>query len=124
MSPINIEEVVYCRAERAYCTIFLLNNEKLVCSKPLSEIGKLLNLPYFVRIHNSFLINLNFVTKQISSKSKFYVLMSNGKKLPIARRKKSIFQQAMNKFLSKQSRLSNIFYHWETIHDHLGILFY
>jgi two-component system, LytTR family, response regulator len=98
---INIEDIIYCRAERAYCTIFFLINEKLTCSKPLSEISKLLNLPYFVRIHDSFLINLNFVKKQISSNCKLYVLMSNGEKLPVARRKKSVFQQAMNKFLSK-----------------------
>ncbi|MBW6536474.1 MAG: LytTR family transcriptional regulator [Mariniphaga sp.] len=62
---INIEEIIYCRAERAYCTIFLLNNEELVCSKPLLEISKLLNQLYFVRVHYSFLINLNFVVKQI-----------------------------------------------------------
>jgi two-component system LytT family response regulator len=98
---INIEEIIYCRAERAYCTIFLLNNEKIACSKPLSEISKLLNLPYFVRIHHSFLINLNFVKKQINSNCKLCVLMSNGEKLPVARKKKSKFQQAINKFLSK-----------------------
>ncbi len=99
---INIEEVVYCRAERAYCTIFFLNNEELVCSKPLSEIGELLNLPYFVRIHNSFLVNLNFVVKQIrKSNNKLFVLMSNEALLPIARNRKHYFEQTMNKFLSK-----------------------
>jgi two-component system LytT family response regulator len=67
---INIEEIIYCRAERAYCTIFFLNNEKLPCSKSLSKISKLLSQPYFVRIHDSFLVNLNFVKKQISSNCK------------------------------------------------------
>ncbi len=98
---VNTEEVVYCKADRAYCTIFFLNDEELICSKPLSEISKLLRQPYFVRIHDSFLVNLHFIKKQISSNCKLHVLMSNGEKLPVARRKKSIFQQAMNKFLSK-----------------------
>ncbi|MBW6536235.1 MAG: LytTR family transcriptional regulator, partial [Mariniphaga sp.] len=97
---IDIEEIISCRAERAYCTVFLLNKEKITCSKPLSEISKVLSQPYFVRIHDSFLINLHFVKKQISSNCKLYVLMSNGEKLPVGRRKKSVFQQAMNKFLS------------------------
>lgn len=97
---INTEDVIYCRADRAYCTIFILNDEELICSKPLSEISKLFNQPYFVRIHRSFLVNLNFVKKQIGLNCKLYVLMSNGEKLPVARQKKSKFQQSMNKFIS------------------------
>ncbi|HET54390.1 MAG TPA: LytTR family transcriptional regulator [Ignavibacteria bacterium] len=99
---INIEEIIYCRAERAYCTVFLLNNEKLTCSKPLSEISRLLSQPNFVRIHHSFLINLNFVIKQIKkSDNSQFVLMCNETLLPIARNRKHYFEQTMNKFLSK-----------------------
>jgi two-component system LytT family response regulator len=99
---INAEEIIYCRAGRAYCTIFFLNNEKLTCSKSLAEISKLLNLPYFVRIHHSFLINLNFVVKQIRKPdNKLFVLMCNETLLPIARNRKHYFEQTMNKFLSK-----------------------
>jgi two-component system, LytTR family, response regulator len=101
---INIEEIIYYRAERAYCTVFLLNNEKLTCSKPLSEISKLLSQPYFVRIHNSFLINLDFVVKQIRKPdNKQFVLMCNETLLPIARNRKHYFEQTMNKFLSKKA---------------------
>ncbi len=97
---IDFDEVIYCRADRSYCTI-IFDKKEIVYSKPLAGLSKLLNPSVFIRIHNSFLINLCFVEKQIRSHDKLHVLMSNSDKLPVARNRRAFFQKAMNHFLTK-----------------------
>ena len=97
---IDFEEIIYCRADRSYCTLFF-DKKEIVCSKPLADLSKLLNPMVFIRIHNSFLINLCLVEKQIRSNDQLHVLMSTGEKLPVARNRKAFFQEAMNHFLTQ-----------------------
>ena len=97
---IDPEEIIYCRADRSYCTLFF-DKKEIVYSKPLANLSRLLNPMVFIRIHNSFLINLCLVEKQIRSNDQLHVLMSTGVKLPVARSKRALFQEAMNHFLTQ-----------------------
>jgi len=95
---VELDKIIYCKAERSYCIIFLLDEKEILCSKSLRKLAELLNYPNFVRIHNSYLININFVKKYVRCREHNCVIISNNNiKLPIARNRNHIFQEAMIK---------------------------
>ena len=52
--------IVYCNSDSNYTTFYLLNGEKLLVSKTLKKSEEMLS-DDFLRVHNSFIINLNHV---------------------------------------------------------------
>ncbi len=92
---INVDEIMYCKAEGSYTTFKLTNGTSLLVSKHLKEYENLLTDQHFMRVHNSFLINLNEVKKYVKSDGG-YILMNNGESVSISRNKKEEFFNIMN----------------------------
>lgn len=92
---INVEEIMYCKAEGSYTSFKLINGINLLVSKHLKEYENLLTDQYFMRVHNSFLINLNEVKKYVKADGG-YILMNNGEPVSISRSKKDDFFKIMN----------------------------
>ena len=86
---------MYCKAEGSYTTFKLTNGTNLLVSKHLKEYENLLVEQHFMRVHNSFLINLNEVKKYVKADGG-YILMNNGETVSISRNKKEIFFKTMN----------------------------
>ena len=76
---IQINSIKWIKGEREYCKIFMTNSNLLV-SKKLSAIQKLLSDGQFVRIHKSYIVNMNYATVQ---KGNF--LLVDGEPIPIGR---------------------------------------
>ncbi|KXO00065.1 response regulator [Aequorivita aquimaris] len=91
---INVEEIIYCKAEGSYTTFKLTNGPSLLVSKHLKEYENLLNEQHFMRVHNSYLINLNEVRKYVKADGG-YILMNNGETVSISRSKKEDFFKIM-----------------------------
>jgi two-component system LytT family response regulator len=72
----------------------LLNNRKITVSKTLKDFEELLPASIFVRIHHSYIININCVERYIKGEGG-EVLMKNGVHLDVARRKKEEFLKAI-----------------------------
>src|SRR2546421_1240048 len=60
-----IKDILYCEANSSYTIIHLVKKEKIVSAKTLKEYEELLEAHNFFRVHNSHLINLNFVEKYV-----------------------------------------------------------
>lgn len=64
---LKISDIIMCKAD-GYCTnFFLINNRKIVSSKNLKQYEELLSEYNFIRVHHSYIVNLNHVcsyTKQ------------------------------------------------------------
>ena len=84
---VSVEDILYCSADGAYTEIIFLTGKKLVVSKSLGEIESNLPITKFERIHHSTLINISEIV-QIKKSEGFFVVMSNGDKLSVARSKK------------------------------------
>ena len=80
-------DIISCSSLGRYTIICLKNGEEIVSCKNLGEYEKLLGSQTFFRIHNSHIINLNFLIK-IDKKKDSYCLMSNGSLMPLAKRRK------------------------------------
>jgi two-component system LytT family response regulator len=91
---IEIENIVYAKAESAYTHIFLKDKRKLVISKTLSDIEEMLPETPFQRIHHSSLVNLLHVTHFIKSDGG-YIVMDNGEKLIVSKSKKDDLMQKL-----------------------------
>lgn len=90
----KINSIVYCEAEQNYTHIFLLDDSKILVSKPLSAIEQLLPGNVFFRIHKSHIVNLNYV-KTYSRTDGFHVVLENGIKLVVATRRNEEFLKAL-----------------------------
>jgi two-component system, LytTR family, response regulator len=87
---IKVKDIIYCEAENTYTGIYLQNNQKLLASRPLIDYETLLQDSLFVRIHKSYLINMQHL-REYQKGEGGSVIMSNGKELEVSRRKKESF---------------------------------
>lgn len=91
---ILIEDIVRCEAQGAYTRIYLRDSKKLLVSKPLKDYENLLPGNIFLRVHNSHLVNLNFIKKYNRGRGG-YIEMDDGTTLEVATRRKDEF---LNRF--------------------------
>lgn len=91
---VNTPEIIYCEASGSYTTFVLTEKRKLLVSKHLKEYENLLTEHHFMRVHNSYLINLREV-KKYSKSDGGYITMNNNDIVSISRNKKNEFLLAM-----------------------------
>ncbi len=84
---ININDIVFCKADDNYTEIHFKNSKKLV-SKTLKHFETLLKDYSFARIHKSYLVNVASIVKYKKGKGGS-VLVSNGKEISVASSKKA-----------------------------------
>lgn len=94
MEFINIDDISHCEASGSYTNFKLTNGNKLLVSKHLKEYENLLAEHHFLRVHNSFLINLKEVKKYFKSDGG-YIVMNTNDTVSISRGKKELFMDAM-----------------------------
>jgi two-component system LytT family response regulator len=84
---VNTDEVLYFEADSNYTQIYLDNKKsKITSSKNLKKIEEGLNVDFFFRIHNSYIINIKNVIKFNKGLNKT-VVMKDGKELEVSRAK-------------------------------------
>jgi two-component system LytT family response regulator len=85
---IRTDNIIRCEADDNYTRLFLKDNVRIVACRSLKEVEDLLeNFPFFLRVHHSFLVNMNEVTKYIRSDGG-YLVMSDGADVTISRSRK------------------------------------
>jgi two-component system LytT family response regulator len=87
LQMITVESIINCEADDNYTTLKLKNNKKIVVSCTLKVIEELLEEHSFIRVHRSFLVNLNEVEKYVKGEGG-YLVMTDGAQIYISRNKK------------------------------------
>lgn len=62
---IDINNITYLEASSNYTLIYLGDKTKITASKTLRDFGELLPSDIFHRVHNSYIVNLNYIKKYI-----------------------------------------------------------
>jgi len=83
---IPFESIIYCESESNY-TFIHFENRKVILSKTLKEVEKLINHNDFFRVQNSFLVNLNHIKEYVRGEGG-ELIMSNGDEVRVSRNKK------------------------------------
>lgn len=91
---IAVGDIIRLQADGSYTHIFTAS-EKYTASRNIKEYEDMLQDMQFFRAHHSHLINLNHV-KHFSRVDGYFVVMSDGSSVEVARRKKDQFLQLMN----------------------------
>jgi two-component system LytT family response regulator len=83
--PLN--DIMVCESNSNYTNVRLSNGKNILVSKTLKEIEELLNeLPFF-RLHNSYLVNLQYAVRYLKGEGGSLVL-NNDITIPVSRNKK------------------------------------
>jgi two-component system, LytTR family, response regulator len=83
---VDQHEIIYLQSDNCYTKIYLYDNSKFTMCKTLKIYESLLNKELFFRCHRSFLVNIVYV-KEISRYKLEHLILSNGGKIPISRRR-------------------------------------
>lgn len=91
---LNYSEILCWESEQGYTRVYLNNEQNLLLNGTLKSFCD--KLPsFFVKIHRSHAINLNFVQSYGMNRNG-WVKLKNGKILPVSSRNKSNFLNAIN----------------------------
>ncbi len=85
---LDIQSIIYAKADDNYTLLFLEDNTKKLVSKTLKYFEDALSDNGFSRIHKSHLVNINCITKYNKGKGGT-IELSNGKELSVSATKKS-----------------------------------
>lgn len=86
---IQKSEIIYCESESNYTHIYTTKN-KLKIAKTLKYIQSCLPSENFLRIHSSYLVNIDFI-QEYSRTDGGFVTLKSGKKLSVSNSKKNVF---------------------------------
>lgn len=78
LTLINEDEIAFCKSDNSYTSIYLYNQDMLLISKSLAKFSKELDYTKFIRVNQSYLVNVNFI-KVVHKKKKHIELLNNSK---------------------------------------------
>lgn len=84
---VPISDIIRCEARREYALFIIKNREKIISSKNIKEYEELLPDDIFFRVHNSHLINLNYIKVYHRGRGG-HVEMEDGTLIEVATRRK------------------------------------
>lgn len=85
LQMIKLNEIIYLSGEGSYTQFHLENNKKVTASKPLKYYEELLPDEYFLRPHQSFIVNKTFIDKYLKTG---ILVMKDLSEVPVALRRK------------------------------------
>jgi two-component system LytT family response regulator len=94
---VELNDILYAEAAGNYTNFYFANQHPICTSKPIHEYEELLGDAGFVRIHKSHVVNLLHVKEYLKGEGGS-VILSNGKEIEVARRKKDAFLSKMKEF--------------------------
>jgi len=74
------EAIIRCESENNYTFLFLKDKRKLIALRNLKDIEEMLEDYSFIRVHNSYLVNINEVEKYVKGEGG-YLIMTDGSQL-------------------------------------------
>ena len=88
VSIVAIKDIIRCTADGNYTKFYLNTNESILVTKTLKAYDQLLSKHRFMRVHQSHLINPDFLKAFVKSEGG-YLLMKDGSQVPVSVRKRS-----------------------------------
>jgi two-component system, LytTR family, response regulator len=85
---IKIEDIIYLEASGNYTKFYLTLSRQYIVSRTLKEFEDILPNDLFIRIHNSYVINLDFAEKYIRGEGG-QIILSGNIMLEVSKRKKN-----------------------------------
>jgi two-component system LytT family response regulator len=82
------DDIIYCKSDGNYTTIYFKGDKREVLSKKIKDIEDIFHNNSFFRVHNSYLVNINYISEYIKNDGQ-YLVLENGVSIPVSRAKKT-----------------------------------
>lgn len=86
---VSVSAIIRCEASDNYTTFYFIDQPPIIVSRPLKEYDELLTPLKFYRVHQSHLINLNFL-QQFNKREGGSIKMKDGSEVPVSSRKREL----------------------------------
>ena len=93
-----LKDIVRLESEGSYTSFYTVDEKRIVVTKSLKAFERILPDNRFLRPHQSHIINLDFISKVLKEDGS-YILMRDGKQIPISRRRKDTFYDQISRHL-------------------------
>ncbi len=93
---VNIDDIYYFESDGNYTTVVMKNEKSILVSKPIGKFEEMTDAMVFFRVHNSYLVNLQRITKYIRGDGG-YIVLENGKTISVSRNKREAFLEMLSK---------------------------
>ena len=87
---VALADIVFAEAKGNYTELRLKNGAKITASRKLKEVEEQLPIQGFMRIHNSYIVNMQCVQKYYRGRGGL-VIMTDGASLPVSAARKEDF---------------------------------
>lgn len=92
---IKVDDILRCASDNYYTNFYFTDGNRLLVSKTLKESESLLKEHSFIRPHKSHLVNTRYIKGYMKHEGG-YIVMSDGSKVPVSRRKKEMIIEIIN----------------------------
>ncbi|MEP6793830.1 MAG: LytTR family DNA-binding domain-containing protein [Saprospiraceae bacterium] len=97
---IDIQKIVYIEASSNYSNFHFIDRSVVCASKTIHEFATLLADCNFVRVHKSYVVNLDHVLEYVRGEGG-NVILSGGKEIEVSRRKKEELMKRMKEYFKQ-----------------------
>ena len=87
-SYVEVGNILYCESKSQYTKVVLQDGKSHLASCNIGEYEDMLVEYQFMRVHTSFVLQRKAVSSFIKIENNFFLLLHNGEKIPISRRRK------------------------------------
>lgn len=94
LQMVDIDSIISCSSDSNYTNFYLKHDKKLTASRTMKDVEELLSDYAFLRVHNSYIVNLNEINKYFKGEGG-YLLMSDGSRIDVSRSRKEILIQKL-----------------------------
>lgn len=91
---VSISEIIRARADSNYTVFVLTRGKQIMVSHTIKEFDKLLSGSGMIRVHQSHLVNVNYIDKFVKHGGG-YLLLKDGTKIPVSQNLKKQVLQAI-----------------------------
>jgi two-component system LytT family response regulator len=92
-----ISTIMYLEVVSDYTIIHLDDRTQCVVIKPLKDFEQILDTNLFVRVHRSFIVNMDFI-KECNHNNGLHIILTDNKKIEVARRRKELLLENLKAF--------------------------
>ena len=94
---VDIKNIMYCEASSNYTIFHFTAGNPIFASKPIHAYEELLKDCNFVRIHKSYVVNMEHVKEYIRGEGGM-IILTNGQNIDVSRRKKDLLVTKMKEY--------------------------
>lgn len=95
---VKVEDIIRCESDSNYTMFYLVNDKKILVSRTMKEFAELLKSSGFLRVHQSHLININYIDRYAKTEGGAMIMKDNSS-IPISHERKSYILNQLESLL-------------------------